>query len=110
MLVFETGDSEPTTASSPVPTPAKFEASALRYKFRAYDPEHPERISPVREWTAKLRLKQQLHHRGDHYEVELMALPMSGGVTIRYTTDGTAPTVHLRQRTRDQFVYLIIAV
>ena len=67
MLVFETGDSEPTTASSPVPTPAKFEAKGLRYKFRAYDPEHPDRIGPVREWTAKLRLKQQLHHRGDHY-------------------------------------------
>jgi hypothetical protein len=92
MLVFETGDSEPTTASSPVPTPAKFEANALRYKFRAYDPDHPDRISPVREWTAKLRLKHQLHHRGDHYEVELMALPKSGGITIRYTADGSAPT------------------
>lgn len=92
MLLFETGDSEPTTASSPVPTPAKFEANGLRYKFIACDPDHPDRVSPIREWTAKLRLKQQLHHRGDHYEVELMALPKSGGITIRYTTDGSAPT------------------
>jgi hypothetical protein len=92
MLVYETGDAEPTPASSPVPTPAKFEATGLRYRFRAIDPTTPDRISPVKDWTAKLRLKQQLHNRGDHYEVELLALPKAGGVTIRYTTDGSAPT------------------
>jgi hypothetical protein len=92
MLVYETGDSEPTPASSPVPTPSRFEATGLRYKFRALDPANPEHISPVREWTAKLRLKHQLHNRGDHYDVELLALPKVGGVTIRYTTDGSAPT------------------
>jgi hypothetical protein len=92
MVVFETGDSDPTPSSSPVPTPAKFEAKGLRYKFLAFDPENPERVSPVREWKAKLRLKLQLHNRGDHYEVELLALPLAGGITIRYTTDGSAPT------------------
>jgi len=92
MLVFETGDSEPTSSSSPVPTPAKFEANALRYNFRSYDPDNPDRISPVKQWTAKLRLKQQLHSRGDHYEVELMALPKAPGIVIRYTTDGSAPS------------------
>ena len=92
MLVYETGDAEPTPASSPVPTPAKFEATGLRYRFRALDPATPERISPVKDWTAKLRLKHQLHNRGDHYEVELLALPKTGGITIRYTTDGSAPT------------------
>ena len=92
MLVYETGDAEPTPASSPVPTPARFEAAGLRYNFRAFDPANPERISPIREWTAKLRLKHQLHNRGDHYEVELLALPKTGGITVRYTTDGSAPT------------------
>jgi hypothetical protein len=92
MLVYETGESDPTPASSPVPTPARFEASGLRYKFVALDPASPERISPVREWTAKLRLKHQLHNRGDHYEVELVAYPKAGGIVIRYTTDGSAPT------------------
>jgi hypothetical protein len=92
MLVYETGDAEPTPASSPVPTPAKFEATGLRYRFRAIDPTTPDRVSPVKDWTAKLRLKQQLHNRGDHYEVELLALPKTGGVSIRYTTDGSAPT------------------
>lgn len=92
MLVYETGDAEPTPASSPVPTPAKFEATGLRYRFRAFDPANPERTSPVKDWTAKLRLKHQLHNRGDHYEVELLALPKTGGITIRYTTDGSAPT------------------
>jgi hypothetical protein len=91
-LVFEVGDSIPTRHSSPVPTPARFEATALRYKFLAFDPQDLTRASVVKEWTAKLRLKHQLHHRGDHYEVELLALPASGSVAIRYTTDGSAPT------------------
>jgi len=92
MLVYETGESDPTPSSSPVPTPAKFEAKSLRYKFLALDPASPERVSPIREWTAKLRLKHQLHNRGNHYEVELQAFPAAGGITIRYTTDGSAPT------------------
>ena len=49
-------------------------------------------MSKVKEWTARLRVKYQLHHRGDHYEVELRALPQSGDVKIRYTTDGSSPT------------------
>ena len=91
-VVYETGDSDPTHSSSPVPTPAKFEATALRYRFLAIDPADLTRLSPVKEWTAKLRLKQQLHNRGDHYEVELRALPKANGLDIRYTTDGSAPT------------------
>ena len=91
-IVYETGDSDPTPASSPVPTPARFEATALRYRFLAYDPEDMTRTSVVKEWTAKLRLKYQTHNRGDHYEIELLALPQTNGVTIRYTTDGSSPT------------------
>jgi hypothetical protein len=91
-IVYEVGDSLPTRHSSPVPTPARFEATALRYKFLAFDPQDMTRTSPVKEWTAKLRLKHQLHHRGHRQEVELLALPASGAVSIRYTTDGSAPT------------------
>lgn len=91
VLVFETGDSDPTPASSPVPTPTRFEATALRYRFLAFDPADMVRVSAVKEWNAKLRLKYQLHHRGDHYEVELLALPKANGVSIRYTTDGSSP-------------------
>lgn len=91
-VVYETGDSDPTSASSPVPTPARFEASSLRYRFLAYDPDDLGRTSVVREWTAKLRLKYQLHNRGDHYEVELLVLPKTNGITIRYTTDGSSPS------------------
>ncbi|NCC04614.1 MAG: DUF499 domain-containing protein [Proteobacteria bacterium] len=90
-VVYETGDANPTPASTPVPTPARFEATGLRYRFLAHDPAHPERVSLVKEWTATLRLKYQLHNRGSHYEVELSALPKAGGVTIRYTTDGSSP-------------------
>jgi hypothetical protein len=82
----------PTPASSPVPTPTRFEATGLRYRFLAYDPADMVRVSAVKEWTAKLRLKYQLHNRGDHYEVELLALPKANGISIRYTTDGSSPT------------------
>ena len=92
VVVFETGDAEPTRASSPVPTPTRFEATALRYRFLAFDPADMVRDSAVKEWTAKLRLKYQLHNRGDHFEVELLALPKANSITIRYTTDGSSPT------------------
>jgi hypothetical protein len=91
-IVYETGDTDPTPASSPVPTPSKFEATALRYRFLAHDPADMTRLSPVKEWSATLRLKFQLHNRGDHYEVELRALPKANGIVIRFTTDGSAPT------------------
>ena len=91
-VVFESGDADPTPASSPVPTPARFEAAALRYRFLAHDPNDLTRLSPVKEWTATIRLKQKLHNRGDHYEVELLAMPRTNGLSIRYTTDGSAPT------------------
>jgi Chitobiase/beta-hexosaminidase C-terminal domain len=63
----------------------------LRYRFLALDPADLARYSAVKEWTAKLRLKYQLHNRGDHFEVELLALPKSNGISIRYTTDGSSP-------------------
>jgi Protein of unknown function (DUF499)/Chitobiase/beta-hexosaminidase C-terminal domain len=91
-VVYETGDSDPTSASSPVPTPSRFEATGLRYRFLAYDPADLGRVSAIKEWTAKLRLKYQLRNRGDHYEVEILSLPKSNGITIRYTTDGSSPT------------------
>jgi hypothetical protein len=91
-LVYETGDAEPTTASSPVPTPTRFEATGIRYRFLAYDAQDQTRTSSVRDWTARIRLKYQLHDRGDHHEVELLALPRANGITIRYTTDGSSPT------------------
>ena len=46
----------------------------------------------MKDWTAKLRLKYQLHNRGDHFEVELLALPKANSISIRYTTDGSSPT------------------
>jgi hypothetical protein len=91
-IVYETGSADPTPSSSPVPTPSRFEAKGVRYRFLAYDPEDLGRTSAVKEWTAKLRVKYQLHDRGDHREVELLALPRAGGITIRYTTDGSSPT------------------
>ncbi|MFN9547574.1 MAG: hypothetical protein ACK6AD_10990 [Cyanobacteriota bacterium] len=53
-IVFESGDSEPTTASTLVPTTSKFEAKGLQYKFLAFDSENPERQSEVKTWTATL--------------------------------------------------------
>lgn len=91
-LAYENGDTDPTPSSTPVPTPARFEATGLRYRFIAFDPADETRISEVKEWSAKLRLKYQRHNRGDHYEVELLALPRANGIVIRYTTDASLPT------------------
>ena len=91
-VVYETGNSEPTRASTPVPTPNRFEATGLRYRFLAVDPNDLGRCSAVKDWTAQLRLKYQTHDRGDHYEIELLALPKANGIAIRYTTDGSSPT------------------
>jgi hypothetical protein len=59
-LVYETGDSDPTSASSPCRRQPALKASALRYRFLAFDPADMVRVSAVKEWTAKLRLKYQL--------------------------------------------------
>ena len=91
-VVYESGDSAPTPSSSPVPTPTRFEATGLRYSFLAIDPDDMARVSAVREWKARLRLKYQLHNRGDHFEIELVALPRANGIQIRFTTDGSSPT------------------
>ena len=90
-VVFETGDTLPTAASSPVPAPSRFEATALKYRFLAVDPDQPDRVGLVREWSPKIRIKQQLHDRGDHYELEFKAFPVANGIVIRYTTDGSSP-------------------
>jgi hypothetical protein len=90
-VVFETGDAAPTAASTAVPTPRRFEATGLRYQFLALDPQKPELIGAVKEWSAPLRLKHKLTPRGDHLELALVALPKVAGVSIRYTTDGSAP-------------------
>lgn len=92
MLVFETADTDPTPSSSPVPTPARFEARGLSYRFLACDPAAPDRVSAVKVWQATLRLKHQLIPRGDHFAVELKALPAAAGIVIRYTTDASSPT------------------
>lgn len=91
LIVFETGDAAPTPASTPVPTPTRFEATGLRYQFLALDPERPALISAVKEWTAPLRLKHKLTNRGDHWELVIVALPKAAGIAIRYTTDGSSP-------------------
>jgi hypothetical protein len=90
-VVFETGDTAPTAASTPVPTPSRFEATGLRYQFLALDPAKPELLSAVKEWSATLLVKHQLINRGDHWELELRALPKTNGITLRYTTDGASP-------------------
>lgn len=90
-VVFETGDAVPTAASTPVPTPSRFEATGLRYQFLALDPAKPELLSAVKEWTATLRIKHQLVNRGDYWELTFLALPRANGIVIRYTTDGSGP-------------------
>lgn len=90
LLSYETGNSDPSRASSPVPMPARFEAKAIRYRFLAFDPADPSRQSPVKEWTARIRIRHQIHNRGTFLEAEFVALPKVAGIVIKYTTDGTS--------------------
>jgi hypothetical protein len=65
-------------------------AKGLKYRFLAFDPASTV-DSEIREWTAKLRVKHQIHDRGNYREVQLLALPKAAGTQIRYTTDATSP-------------------
>jgi hypothetical protein len=91
-VVFETGDIDPT------PPPARCRRPPVLKRRRCVTDSSPTTLptwcvsARVKEWTAKLRLKYQLHNRGDHYEVECLALPKANGIAIRYTTDGSSPT------------------
>ncbi len=91
-VVFETGDNDPTTSSTIVETPELFVPTALRYRFLAYRSEDVNTTSVVREWTAELEVRYQIHNRGSHREVELTAFPVGTNLRIKFTTDGTSPT------------------
>lgn len=91
-IVYETGDNDPTKASSPVETPTNFEAKALRYRFLAYDPDDMTRQSEIKSWSARLTVKYDLADRGDHKELTLQAQPKANGIVIKYTTEGSSPT------------------
>ncbi len=91
-VVFETGDNDPTIASAIVESPELFIPRGLRYRFLAYRSDDVNMTSVVREWTADLEVRYQIHNRGSHREVELTAFPANTNLRIKFTTDGTSPT------------------
>ncbi len=82
---FETGNSDPTTASTKVADFQRFEAKHLRYRFLCVDSsgEHP--TGAVVPWAGRVELRYSLSPEN---RLELQASPKGD---IRYTTDGTAP-------------------
>jgi len=83
---FETGTTDPTTASTKVADFQRFEAKHLRYRFLCIDTtgEHP--TGCVVPWEGRIELRHSAP--SFHTPLELRATPKG---QIRYSTDGTAP-------------------
>lgn len=87
-IYYETGAAEPTTSSTKVTDAQRFEATGLRYRFRAYDSTGKNPAGPSVPWTGTVTLKYDPRAAGAGSHFTLRAIPRG---EIRYTTDATNP-------------------
>ena len=87
-IYFETGDAEPTQSSTRVTEAQRFEATGLRYQFRAYDSTGRNPAGQPVGWVGSVTLKYDPRSATTGSTFTLKAIP---GGQIRYTTDGTNP-------------------
>jgi hypothetical protein len=87
-IYYETGESEPTTSSTKVAAAQRFEATGLRYQFRAYDSTGKNPAGPAVSWAGTVTLKYDPKAATAGSTFTLKAIP---GGQIRYTTDATNP-------------------
>lgn len=87
-VYYETGDSEPTSASYKIESFNNFKTCELQLKFLCIDStgEHSTGSSEI--WKNSLSLKYRVYQQGADWMVELKAYPRGN---IRYTTDGSDP-------------------
>ena len=72
----------------------KLKTKKLRLYFLAIDPDKVVEPSPVEEWKGKIEIvAQPAKTQGERRFVELKALPCGN---LKYTTDGSNPTIHGR--------------
>ena len=87
-VLYEIGESIPTTANSPVPSYSAFETSDLKITFLCIDENDPTRDTRPFVWKNKISLKSRIFEQAGSRYIELIAAPSA---PIYYTTDGSDP-------------------
>lgn len=72
-----------------VENPEEFVTDKGTLYFLVVDSTGAHETGPAVAWTAKIKIRHQVHTNGDTRTVELQATPRA---ELRYTLDGTAPT------------------
>lgn len=90
IVFYETGASEPTTSSMKVETYNNFKICELMCKFICVDSTGKHEQGTSEKWTNTITLKHSVFQQGMDWMVELKASP---NADIKYTTDGSDPTI-----------------
>ncbi len=88
VIYYETGDGEPTTASTKVADAQRFEAAGLRYRFKAYDSTGKNPAGAAVAWAGTVTLRYDPRAPGVGSTFTFRAIPRG---QVRYTTDATNP-------------------
>lgn len=87
-VLYEIGDSRPTTASEAVPNYSAFETGELKLTFLCVDENDPAREAKPVVWKNRISLKSRIFEQAGERFIELIAAP---NAPIFYTTDGSDP-------------------
>lgn len=88
LVYYETGNSEPTTASMKVESFNNFKINELKCKFVCLDSTGKHEQGSSETWSNSITLKHRVFQQGNDWMVELKAIP---NAQIKYTTDGSDP-------------------
>lgn len=87
-VYYETGESEPTSASGRIDSLNNFKTSELQLTFLCIDSTGEHSTGAADKWRNSINLKHRVYQQGTDWMVELEAYPRGA---IRYTTDGSDP-------------------
>lgn len=87
-VYYETGDSEPTTASGRIDSLNNFKTRELQLTFLCIDSTGEHGTGEADRWKNTINLKHRVYQQGADWMVELEAYPKG---SIKYTTDGSDP-------------------
>lgn len=87
-VLYEIGDTIPTTASSPIPNYSAFETDDLKLTFVCIDENDPNHEARPLVWKNKISLKSRIFEQAGERYIEFISAPH---VPIFYTADGSDP-------------------
>ena len=90
-IYYETGNSNPTPASSRVDNLSNFRISELQAKFLCVDSTGEHQTGAAETWKNSINIKYRVFQRGQDWMVELRAYPKG---QLRYATDGSDPKTY----------------